>query len=126
MRTQKEIVEKIKEVESDDWMGTTRNDLIDFLDFDHAKEFLEDGVTPEQFGVAKENTPENIKSIMKDYLGFAFGKAEDGRGLSAGRSMDHYYAWIWLLGEEERFGDVRIYDSYGLPHLNALKSFLED
>lgn len=126
MRTQEEIINKISEVKSDDWMGTITSDLVNCLEFSNAKDFLKDEITEKEWqenGFMK-NTDGNIKKEMQEYLSFAFGKAEDERGISAGRSMDHYYAWIWLLDEETHFGDVREYDSYGIPHLNKIKSFL--
>jgi hypothetical protein len=127
MRTQDDILAKIEELKDSDWMGTTRGDLIDFLEFKNVKQFLKDGITEEQWQESfTENTEDNIRDKMADYLSFAFEKAEGERGLSAGRSMDHYSAWIWLLDEEDHFGDVTDYNSYGIPHLEKIKKYLSD
>jgi hypothetical protein len=127
MRTQEEILNRIKEVEKKDWMGTIRSDLVDFLEYENAKQFLKGEITPEGWleNGFTENTEENIKAKMSGYLEFAFNKAENERGLSAGRSMDHYSAWIWLLDKEDHFGDVTDYHSYGIPHLYKIKEFLK-
>jgi len=55
MRTQVEILNRIREVEKDhlDFLGTQRSDLIDHLDYENAKSFLKDNVTIGQW--QKEN-----------------------------------------------------------------------
>ena len=108
MRKQREIVDKINSLEGDDFFYHARGDLIGFLES------------------SKDPTRENVIREMAKYIDFAFEKAEGERGLSAARSMDHYYAWIWLIDEQERFGDVRRYSSYGLPHLRKIKDFLDN
>jgi hypothetical protein len=126
VRTQSEILERMKQVEDSDFFGAIRSDLLIFLEFENAKPFLKDGVTKEQWEeVRKEATEENVKKEMADYLDFAFEKAKSERGLSSGRSMDHYSAWIWLLNAESHFGDVRKYSSYGIHHLNRIKEYLD-
>lgn len=125
MRTPQEILDRIQEVGPSDFMGIIRNDLVDFLEFKHARQFLKETAIEKEWSEHyKKPTVENVKCAMRNYLDFAFKKAEDERGISAARSMDHYSAWIWLLGEEERFGNLQDYDRYGMPHLNNIKDFL--
>ena len=38
MKTQKEILKKIEDYKDDDFLGVKRSDLIDYLDFENAKE----------------------------------------------------------------------------------------
>ena len=52
---------------------------------------------------------------MKEYMEFAWEKANEFRGLSAMRSMHHYTAWTWLLGDD--FGNLLQYDYYGKDNL---------
>lgn len=126
MKTQKEIIDKIKKEKNNDLFGTIKNDLMIFLDLENIKPFLDDENKLKIYKKCKmENTVINIIKKMKDYLDFAFDKAETQRGLSANRSMDHYHTWIWLLNEEKRFGDIRKYEDYGISHLNKIKDFLE-
>jgi len=50
---------------------------------------------------------------------FAWDKANGHRGLSASRTMDHYTAWVWMLGDEEvaGVGNLKNYDAYGKENL---------
>ena len=118
MRTQEEIVEKTKSIKDDFW-GWQTMDLLSYLDFEHAKEFLKDGVTKEEFSEPLEMSKEAILQCMEDYMEFAWEKANNCRGISAARSMDHYSIWVWLLGDEyvDKFGDLTDYEYYGKDNL---------
>lgn len=116
MRTQDEIVAKIAEVQPKDWMGTRVSDLIGYLDFAHAKPFLKPE-TVESDWEYKAPTRESILAEMLEYMNFAWDKANGCRGISAARSMDHYAIWVWMLGDEEIFGDLRDYEFYGKDNL---------
>ena len=85
MRTQEEILARIEAVAADDWIGTQRNDLIYALTLENAKPFLKDGVTENDWA---EATDESIRQEAVDYMEFVWDKANNFRGLSAGRSMD--------------------------------------
>jgi len=106
-------------------MGTKRGTLIDFLDFEHAKPFLKDGVTEKDW-TPKQVIEEVIKKEILGYLDFAWDKANNCRGLSAGRSVEHIEAWLWLLGDEElekRFDAVE-YEHYGKEKLILISDAL--
>ena len=101
MRTQKEILDHIKEVEKDDFFGTEVHDLICFLDYENAKDFLKDGVTKEAWEESQQSlTKEHVLQIIANYMKFAWDKANDRRSLSAGRSIDHMQAWTWLIDDK--------------------------
>jgi hypothetical protein len=124
MRTTEETLARIAYLNTnsaEDFFGAQRGDLIATLPFEDAKEFL----TPE--GVAKgavvwdenrEDTDDKIVAKMGRYMEFAVGKAMNHRGLSAGRSLDHYRAWTWVLGDEH-FEAIEWanYQNYGAPVL---------
>lgn len=118
-RTDAEIVERMnsEEVTSRDaLMGIERSDLLGYLSFEHAQPFLKDGVTEEQWNPAsRPRDRESILAEMKEYMPFAFEKAHDERGLSAYRSMSHYSAWVWLVGDN--LGDLCESDNYGIDNL---------
>lgn len=120
MRTQDEILTKIKEVKEEDWMGTITNNLIDQLTFENSKPFLNEGATEKQW----EDRSEPVKTKMIDYMEFAWEKANNCRGLSAGRSMDHYYAWLWLDGNDKLAEKTRNYNYYGKPQLVEICDYL--
>ena len=131
MRTQDEIVAELrrlnlKENEFDDVLGFKRDDLAVALDFEHAKEFLVKEVTLEEWtgnGGTQYSTDEAVLCRMHDYMDFAWGKANDCRGLSANRSIMHYEAWLWLLGGEHADFGAKLqenYQFYGKPQLKMI------
>ena len=104
LRTQEEIIARIEWLADDfrDFAGAGRGDLVEFLTFENAQKFLKPEVTAEQWAdTFKEVTLENITLAIKDYMPFAWEKANDCRGLSAGRSINHMEAWIWLTADQE-------------------------
>ncbi len=119
-RTQDEIVARIKARKPDDFFGFEVSQYMNFLDYDHAREFLKSGTTKkeasrEEWGEVEGGSPEDI---IKGYLPFAWGKANDCRGISANRSIEHMVAWLWLDGKDwlEKDYDEN-YQYYGKPQL---------
>lgn len=83
-------------------MGTIMGDLVPYLDYEHAKAYLKPDVTKERWEEdLSENSYEHIKKLIVDYIPFAWRKANGCRGISAGRSMDHFKIWFWLIGEDD-------------------------
>lgn len=120
MRTQEEILNRIKEVEKDDFFGFQRTDLVCYLDFENAKPFMKDGVTADEW----HKEIKSPKEVMIDYLPFAWEKANDKRSLSASRSMCHYTSWLWLDGDEELHKTLSDYEFYGKPQLIEILKYL--
>ena len=109
MRTQEEIIERIYERTMNDLFGLETSEYIYYLDFDHAKPFLKEGTTPDQWKAADKTPIEKIK----DYMPFAWEKANACRGISANRSIMHIIAWLWLAEEQELLDWVeREYENY--------------
>lgn len=121
MRTQEEIVERIHEVKTSDWMGTQVDDLLDFLTFESAKEFLKPEATKDKWEIL-ELTKDFVLDAMRKYMDFAWEKCLGHRGISASRSLDHFRAWIWLLGDDQVLKDMEEteYAQYGAPQLRML------
>jgi hypothetical protein len=68
---------------------------------------------------------EVVRNDMLDYLDFAFGKALDHRGLSAGRSVIKLAKWAWILDRQDLVDfaeDESNYANYGVP---VLKRFAQ-
>lgn len=120
MRTQNEILARIDKVKEDDFFGFQRNDLIDFLDFENAKPFLKDGVTDDKWKV-ESRTP---RDVMIEYMPFAWEKANDKRGLSSARTIEHYKTWLWLDGNEDLSLKIENYQYYGKPQLIMICEYL--
>lgn len=117
MRTNQEILDRIEERKDIDVFGFETSDLIARLDFELAKEFLNpehrDGLKEQWEPLPRDR--ESILAQMLDYMPFAWGKANDERGLSASRSMFHYMAWVWLAGDD--LGELTDYEFYGKDNL---------
>lgn len=124
IRTQEEIKQRLKEV--DDMFGTQKADLIFYLEFGDAKPFLKDEFVKKVNEGTKEWVKEtNPKKEILDYLEFAYEKAENGRGLSAARSMMHFKTWIWLDDKEfyaDIVDEIDNYYAYGIPVLDKISS----
>ena len=114
-RTPDEIVARIEVVKSDDWLGTQQVDLIHYLPFDAAKRFLKEGVTKAEWDSRGVTSP---MQEACEYMEFAWGKANNCRGISAGRSVDHFRSWLWLMGTDG-FDKISTdeYEFYGKPVL---------
>ena len=131
MRTQDEILARLKERADEDMFGFETDEYYTYLDWQHAKEFVADGVSESDWtDQSSEHTRDHMIVVMKDYMPFAIEKAEGGRGISANRSIIHYIAWIWLACDDDFLAEVdKEYDDnyreYGLPILRKIAAFYE-
>jgi len=126
MKTQEEIVEYIQESDKRELFSTAFTDLVRYLDYEHARLLMKEGTTEEEFEELTGNQEQNSDEVidrMRAYMVFALGKAKNHRSLSAGRSINHFCNWLWLLDDpmytdivEERIG----YTNYGVPILKAI------
>lgn len=119
-RTNKEILARIEAVADRDWIGTMRGDLVSRLSFEDAKPFLKDDASATDWGEPRPRDREGILAEMLDYMPFAWEKANNNRGISASRSLEHMSAWLWLLGHDAAADQVLRYDLYGKPRLRAI------
>lgn len=124
--TNEAIVARINARKEDDFFGFETTDYIRCLDFDGAKPFLKDGVTKEEWDGPL--TVEAVKEEMTKYADFAWEKANNNRGLSANRSISHFIAWTWLVGDvalseaiEKQYNDDYCY--YGKPILVGISEY---
>lgn len=125
MRSVAEIITRIKLLQdpanSEDFFGVQVGNLLATLPYEWAKanDWLKDGVTEEQWNgmSGRLHTDEDVLKAMREYLPFAWRKANDCRGLSASRSIDHMRAYLWLLENEEFNRMDEVYEYYGKPNL---------
>ena len=126
MKTQEEILKKIKEVEKkrEDIFNVMTTTLIYSLTFKNAKPYLKDDcmLTETEW---KKTTDETIKKEMIDYMDFAWDKANNFRGISATRTMQYYEIWLWLIGNDELSEKCRDYNFYGKHQLVEICKYLE-
>ncbi len=124
MKTQEEILIQIENRKGDDVFGFEVHEYMDCLNFENAKQFLKEGVTEDKWLGSVKDDDEIIEQI-KSYMSFAFRKAYGERGISSNRSIMHYIAWIWLIGDADFYEEIKQdfntnYHSYGLPILNKI------
>lgn len=137
MRTQEEILKRIEESKKRNaFFNFEIEVLVEALDFEHAKPFLKNTATPETWNVEREadgygpklryplTREEDLKKAAAAYLKFAWGKAEDHRGISAGRSVDKMTSFCWLLGHDTKSIEEAGYANYGCPKLKACAELL--
>lgn len=118
MRTQDEILKEIKSRTDASIFGFDTEVLVFFLDVELAAPFFGDPLLAEDWVV---QTEEKALADSLAYLGFAIGKAENHRGISAGRSVDKLRAWAWVLNRDDVVTamDEADYTNYGAPKLRA-------
>lgn len=121
LRNPEEIKKQIEFWKDNDFFGYKRYDLIEHLDKDFAEEYIKS----EEFAnwAPSEYTIESIVRKMADYMEFAWDKAINERGLSASRSIEHYIAWLWLIGDTDAVEfaqDESNYPMYGKPILRYI------
>ena len=127
LREQKEIVAQAHVLlEKHMFAGQVLMDLLVVVDFENAKEFLVDDATAEDWKTNKY-TREYVLEEMKDYLSFAYEKADNQRGLSAVRSLLHFDCWLFLLGEDDaKAASIRegLFDGddYGIESLDEIRA----
>ena len=114
MRTDQEIIDRINARKEADFFGFELTDLLIRLPFELAKPFLNPDVKGEDWKVQPRDRDSVLKEML-EYMPFAWGKANNCRGLSAVRSMCHYMAWVWLAGDD--LGDLTDYQYYGKDNL---------
>lgn len=133
LRTQDEISKKYKEVTDEECFFEFRKEvLLDYLSFENAKPYLNKSYVEEvESGKKVWDIITNIEETLQDfldYMNFAWGKAEDERGISATRSVQKLEMWLWLLGREDLAKIIRddsLYNPYGAPALIAVCNKLD-
>lgn len=131
IRTTEEIKNKMKEGFSTDFFGFGVQDIAEALLFEDIKEMLTDEFlnkpnAKEIWEEGRVKTRQDVVNRMKNYLDFAWHKANSERGLSADRSIQHYIAWAWLIDDQLYNKLVDMYETeYGEYGKNIL-SYIEE
>lgn len=114
MRTDDEIITRINQTRARDIFSFELSDLADYLP---ALKLPLIGLRPNPEFKTSPRDKESIEATMRDYMSFAWGKANNCRGLSALRSLSHYQAWLWMVDHPVNFAN---YTHYGKPQLRAI------
>ncbi len=128
MRTQEEILNRIRETAKDDMFGFEWQEYLRALTAETAEKLRGDLLKKdadlsdqEMFDLGSDDA---IRKQCIEYMSFAWEKANNGRGISAGRSLSHYRAWMWLLGEDG-WDDIDQYEHYGKDNLVRICKFFD-
>jgi hypothetical protein len=113
-RTQTEIVDRLRVARMDDFFGFKTEVLASFLDAEHVAEFCKPDAELSDWTALTDAATEGA-----EYLAFAFGKAEDHRGISAERSVQKMTEYAWLQGRDDvvKAMDDAGFAQYGVPKL---------
>mgnify|MGYP001590173923 CR=1 FL=1 len=96
--TQKAILKRIVQIADKDMFGEYRPRLIGFLDYEHVKPFLKDGVKEEDW---EQSGEADLRSQLHDYMeDWWRQKVEDGRGISVHRGRAQVVNLLFLAGVE--------------------------
>jgi hypothetical protein len=120
-RSDEEILERYKAVQGQ-FLNFQGGDLLVRMKYETAKPYLKEGVTEADFAAAQTH-PDPLDEA-RDYLPFAWDKANNCRGISANRSVDHFRAWLWLAGYDIDDDFDRRYEFYGKPVLVTVSDML--
>jgi len=126
LKTLSEILVRYREPSGpfDDLMDFNTDDLLQFMPYETAKEFLKDDVTPEKWAeYYRPLSKPNVITEMYNYMRFAWDKCTGERGISSSRSIAHYHAWLWILDDKdalEFLTDEDNYPCYGAPILKYI------
>jgi hypothetical protein len=119
MRTQQEIITYYQQERQNDLFGHMAEVLLPRLSAEQIKSLLESDADLTDWQPLPLDQ-EAITAEMEKYMGFAWTKVQDHRGISANRSVEKMCAWLWLLGDEETLAyakDDAHYPQYGAPIL---------
>ncbi len=116
---QKEIKARVEKRKDEDFLGFEWHEYLCYLKPADLRTHLKKGVTDEELnGIAKSLDRKELLEEMKNYMPFAWDKANSFRGISASRSISHYAAWTWLIGDVELSDSLEgLYEYYGKPCL---------
>jgi hypothetical protein len=125
LRTQEELANKFDELQNGGRIFNFRPEvLINYLTFESAKPHLKEEYVKEVEAGTKQwdqiTTIEKCAEEFLDYMKFAWGKAEDERGISANRSVQKLGMWLWIMNRDDLsriIEDDDFYNPYGAPAL---------
>lgn len=128
MRTQEEIKQRFLERKDEDFLGFEVDEYLMAMTRENLESLRGNGVSKDVDLSEYEplwSCDEELVETCRDYMSFAWEKANDCRGISANRSIYHYIAWLWLLGEDEFDDLMNDYEYYGKPQLVRICNYLD-
>lgn len=121
-RTVEEIRAQFEVLKNQDPLGMTHGDLVVYL-----PEAWTNGTISDEYKkdhqLEAPPTPEAALAMAREYLGFAFEKAINHRGLSANRSVNHLINWAFLARRDDLYEFAVNEDNYRCYGVPILKHF---
>ena len=97
--------------------------LLRYLTYDEAVEYLGDVFkegAKDKWGEPQTWDEETVTQHIRDSLEFAFEKALEQRGISAGLMHTVMLMWLWVMQDQELLDECH-YTNYGLPYLYRIR-----
>lgn len=120
----KRAAERIMKLKTGDNFGFKSEVACLFLPFKKVKQFLRDDYVAEiENGEVEFHQITDVMEAVQDFLDymvFAWMKADEGRGISASRSIDKLSAWMMILSRPDIakiLQDDSLFNPYGKPAL---------
>lgn len=122
IQSQEAIMERYKYVQPRDTLAFETSEYFLYMTYEHARKFMQKEYKDDEQTKKDWSDPPTVEQSlenMEEYMSFAWGKANNFRGISSDRSIRHYVAWSWLIGDEEFSAriDNANYEFYGKPIL---------
>ncbi len=123
-RTPAEVAARFKAREKADHFGFEVDVYLGYMEYADARPYMTKEARAEaDSGEGWRYEPVLKSKILDDmltYMEHAWDKANNRRGISAARSLQHYQAWLWLIGEDDLAEQIGTYEFYGKPQLIAI------
>jgi hypothetical protein len=125
-KTQEQLLERLHILESKterDFFGVRRAKLISYLEYKHAKPYLEAKVKEEDWKPVPCFRTLVLRE-MYEYMEFAWEKCIQKLKMQSNRNMDHFEEWLWIIGDTTEVWDTKVlpikYTAYGRDRLIAI------
>ena len=127
--TKEEVDKRYDERGEGDIIGFETDEYLIYMSFDKLRTIVKPEMSDDDLREAmSELSRDHMLDTMREYMAFAWEKANNMRGISANRSIEHYVAWTWLAGDaglSAEIGDMawNEYCYYGKPILERICNF---
>jgi hypothetical protein len=124
--THENIVARINERRKMDPVGVECNELVIRLPWEYARPYLMPNINQADWDSKYEPlVREDVFALMRNYHPFAWKKANGKNAIASCRSVMHYMAWCWQIGDMEFCEELwhmgrKHYHCYGKPCLRMV------
>lgn len=125
----KSIIDLLNKINEEGEPGKTSldflyNDLLQFLPFNIAKDYLSKETTAEEWEMYYRPLKKgNVIGLMESYMSTAWDSCLNKRPTSSSTSLAHYKTWLWILEDQESIDYLNIEENYtcfGAPILKYI------